>query len=299
MDSLLKLGEDVELGYRLAQVGAVFVPDDDARSWHLGRTTLMQQQDAVNRYNRPFVTDRVPDLRHWRTKGRAYSVPWVTAVVDAREQDASRRCSTRSTRCSPPRRRHRGVSGRRRGTGSATSAARRWGTRTASCGMLQAEYVGEGRVRLVEEVPGSAFPAPYRLLLPAGWAPGRDAVARLAREMATAGPGAARRCCCPTARSPGSSAPRRSPAPLAWSHAGEDLDDAVDAVSGTWWFDGVEEGFTWVDDASEVAEAPDSKVPRRPKDRGAPSRDSLSPEDEHVAASEKPKWSLRRRLTGG
>ncbi len=86
MDSLLKLGEDVELGYRLAQQGAVFVPDDDARSWHLGRTNLMQRQDEVNRYNRPFVTDRVPDLRHWRTKGRSYSVPWVQAVVEAEGQ---------------------------------------------------------------------------------------------------------------------------------------------------------------------------------------------------------------------
>ena len=82
MDSDLKLGEDVELGYRLAQRGAFFVPDSEARSWHLGRSTLMLRQDEVNRYNRPFVTDRITDLRHWRTKGRTYSVPWLQAVVD-------------------------------------------------------------------------------------------------------------------------------------------------------------------------------------------------------------------------
>ena len=110
MASELKLGEDVELGYRLAQQGAVFVPDDHARSWHLGRTTLMQQQDEVNRYNRPFVTDRVPDLRHWRTKGRGYTVPWVSAVVETRgatpggraalgRRPAHRRRSTTSRSC--------------------------------------------------------------------------------------------------------------------------------------------------------------------------------------------------------
>ena len=82
MDSDLKLREDVELGYRLAQRGAVFVPDNEARSWHLGRSTLMRRQEEVNRYNRPFVTDRITDLRHWRTKGRSYSVPWLQAVVD-------------------------------------------------------------------------------------------------------------------------------------------------------------------------------------------------------------------------
>ncbi len=51
--------------------GAVFVPDREARSWHLGRSTLMGDEDGVNRYNRPFVTDRVADLRHWRTRGRS------------------------------------------------------------------------------------------------------------------------------------------------------------------------------------------------------------------------------------
>ncbi len=25
----------------------------------------------------------MPDLRHWRTKGRSYTVPWVEVVVDA------------------------------------------------------------------------------------------------------------------------------------------------------------------------------------------------------------------------
>ncbi len=42
MDPALKAGEDIELGYRLAQQGAVCsCPDREARSWHLGRSTLM------------------------------------------------------------------------------------------------------------------------------------------------------------------------------------------------------------------------------------------------------------------
>src|SRR4030095_11386683 len=54
-DSQLRLGEDTEFGYRLAQAGAVFVPEPRARSWHLGRTHVQRAQEQVTRYNRPFL----------------------------------------------------------------------------------------------------------------------------------------------------------------------------------------------------------------------------------------------------
>ncbi len=273
MNSVLKLGEDVELGYRLAQQGAVFVPDDEARSWHLGRTTLMQRQDEVNRYNRPFVTDRVPDLRHWRTKGRAYSVPWVTAVVDAggatleqvrHSVDALLTASFADLHVTLV------------GPWSRLDDARRspLGDPDRELRLVQAEYAGEGRVRFVEDIPETGFPAPYRLLLPAGWAPEREAVARLAREMSKLDRGLSSVLLADgqVARLERTSAYARAARVVV---PGEDLDDAVDAVSGTWWFDGVEEGFTWVGDAepravrSHAEAGPQAQGPGRGQPRGA------------------------------
>ena len=307
MNSLLKLGEDVELGYRLAQRGAVFVPDEQARSWHLGRTTLMQQQDEVNRYNRPFVTDRVPDLRHWRIKGRAYSVPWVTTVVDAREAtleqvkhsvDALLTASFADVQVTLVGPWGRLDDARRSPLGDPDRELR----------LVEAEYAGEGRVRFAEDVPAPAFPAPYRLLLPAGWAPERDAVARLAREMSKLDRGLSS-VLLPdgqVARLERTSAYARAERMVA---PGEDLDDAVDAVSGTWWFDGVEEGFTWVDEVSTGSTTgsgptaggggPTTGAGREPKGRGAASREGLAVEEPPAPQAEKPKRSLRKRLTGG
>ena len=181
MDSDLKLGEDVELGYRLAQRGAVFVPDNEARSWHLGRSTLMRRQEEVNRYNRPFVTDRITDLRHWRSKGRSYSVPWLQAVVDTEGRSFESVSHT--------------VDGLLRGsvsdieivllgdwTGHGDERRPPLEDEHLDARMLHAEYVGEPRVRFQKEVGTTAFPSAWRLELPAGWAPGRDTLRKLTRE---------------------------------------------------------------------------------------------------------------------
>ena len=78
-------------------------------------------------------------------------------------------------------------------------------------------------------------------------------------------------------------------------------DDAAAHVSGPWRFDGVEEGYTGVDDdpSSDGPQATTDKVPRKPKDRGAPSRAGLAEEQAPEAPPERPKRSLRQRLTGG
>lgn len=298
MNSLLKLGEDVELGYRLAQQGAVFVPDDDARSWHLGRTTLMQQQDDVNRYNRPFVTDRVPDLRHWRTKGRSYSVPWVTAAVEAEGHtleevrhsvDALLTASFHDVGVVLVGPWNRLGDERRSPLQDPDRELR----------LVQAEYAGEGRVRFAEQAPTTAFPAPYLLRLPPGWAPATETVARLAREMMKLDRGLSS-VLLPdgeVARLERTSAFTRAAKVV---RPGEDLDDAVDAVSGTWWFEGREEGFTWHEDPTPEPEAAE-KGPRKPKDRGGPDRDALGKKQAEPtpAPEQQQKRSLRQRLTGG
>ncbi|HEX5560909.1 MAG TPA: glycosyltransferase [Nocardioidaceae bacterium] len=299
LDDELKLGEDVELGYRLAQRGAVFVPDRDACSWHLGRSTLMQRQETVNRYNRPFVTDRMPDLRHWRAKRRSYTVPWVQAVVEADGHPfAEARASVEGAL-----------------TGSVADVevlvvgpwSRLTGERRSpltdpdgDLRLLRAEFRGEPRVRFVEDVPDTAFPATFRLRLPTGWAPGPDSLRRLALEMTRRDLGLVSLLLpdgC-VARLERTSAVNRAltllrvperPArgPTTGGTGPESVDDLVDQVSGSWWFEGAEEGFVrpaapQAPPAGEQAGGTAPAAPARPRPgrpgRGAARRADLQEE---------------------
>jgi hypothetical protein len=167
LDPLLRLGEDTEFGYRLAQAGAVFVPEPLARSWHLGRTHVQRAQEQVSRYNKPFLADRIPSPRHWRrTGGPTWTVPLVDVVLPVEDQDLERVRATADAilRGTVPDVRVTLV-----GAWDAVDGGRvpvltdpRLDLR-----LIAASYRAEPRVRLVTEAPGSAFPAPYRLELPA------------------------------------------------------------------------------------------------------------------------------------
>ncbi|WP_426245461.1 glycosyltransferase [Nocardioides sp. LHG3406-4] len=81
-DPMLRLGEDMALGHELAQAGAVFVVDREARSWHLGRSQVLRRAEQVNRYNDPYLANLVPAMRPKRNRhGRAYEVPYLEVVV--------------------------------------------------------------------------------------------------------------------------------------------------------------------------------------------------------------------------
>ncbi|MFE9245293.1 glycosyltransferase family A protein [Nocardiopsis sp. NPDC006938] len=82
--SALVLGEDTHLGYRLGQNGAVFVPEPEAGSWHLGLPQMETRREDGDRFRRPFVGTRLPlvDERSDQ-RGRQWEVPRVDAVVDA------------------------------------------------------------------------------------------------------------------------------------------------------------------------------------------------------------------------
>ncbi|NUR85917.1 MAG: glycosyltransferase family 2 protein, partial [Nonomuraea sp.] len=83
MDEELILGQDTELGYRLAQAGAVFVPEPAARAYHLGPTMRMRDKAPVDRVSHAFVADRIPAYRWLRSHPtRQWRVPYVAAVVD-------------------------------------------------------------------------------------------------------------------------------------------------------------------------------------------------------------------------
>ncbi|PVG84231.1 glycosyl transferase family 2 [Nocardioides gansuensis] len=93
MDTALILGEDMELGHRLAEAGGVLVPEHAARAWHLGRSHVMEKKDDVNRHNDSFLANLVPGMRPKRNlHGRTYDVPYLEVVVDAPPSDELIHC---------------------------------------------------------------------------------------------------------------------------------------------------------------------------------------------------------------
>ena len=85
MATSLRLGEDMELGHRLAEAGGVLIPEHGSRAWHLGRTHVMEHRDQINRYNDAFLANLVPTMRPKRNRrGRRYDVPFLEVVLDAR-----------------------------------------------------------------------------------------------------------------------------------------------------------------------------------------------------------------------
>ena len=89
MATSLRLGEDMELGHRLAEAGGVLIPEHASRAWHLGRTHVMEHRDQINRHNDAFLANLVPTMRPKRNRhGRRYDVPYLEVVVDGREHQA-------------------------------------------------------------------------------------------------------------------------------------------------------------------------------------------------------------------
>lgn len=257
MDAALKLGEDIELGYRLSLRGAVFIGDRTARSLHLGLSTLMRQEQAVQRYNAPFIAERVPDFRKFRqSRGRTYQVPLVEVVVDAHQQpfeavkfslDGVLRGAPGDVRCLIVGPWSQLTDERRRPLEDPLLESR----------LTHEEYVGETRVELVEEVPDSPFPAAYRLRLPAGWSPGSRTVENLILDMQDRVEGL-RSVLLPD----GQVVRLERTAALARARMvmvpGENLDDVIDQVSGSRWAEGHEEGFVHVSGPTEHIEQPDN-----------------------------------------
>ncbi|MGA8255732.1 MAG: glycosyltransferase family 2 protein, partial [Nocardioides sp.] len=165
MDTALRLGEDISLGVRLGEVGAIFVPERRALSWHLGPTHVMSRRDSVNAYNDPFHADGSPVLRAKRRAGRTYSAPYLDVQLDVRNQphedvvacvdavlastlhdlvvtlvgDWSQLNDERAAVLDDP---------------------------TLPARIVHASFIGDPRVRLVEEPPAGRSDAAFRLMLP-------------------------------------------------------------------------------------------------------------------------------------
>ncbi|WP_169808929.1 glycosyltransferase [Microtetraspora fusca] len=179
VNTSLNMAEDTDLGYRLAQQGAVFIPDPEARAWHLGTSTVMRREADVHQHNWSFLGDLIPDLRWLRRHPRRHwAVPYVEVVIDAHG------ATYEQVRAS--------VDAALAGTLADTSVVLLgpWDElppgRRASLDepMLDTRlaynlYEHEPRVRFARAAAESCAPTPFRLVCPAGWVLGPDSLASL------------------------------------------------------------------------------------------------------------------------
>lgn len=181
LNTSLRLGEDTEFGFRLAQAGAVFIPEPQARSWHMGPSSMMRNGDELRRYNQPFLADLMPHPR-WlrRVPSRSWAVPLVTAVVSADGTFEQVRACVDSLLTSDEHDLHVLLTGE-------------WESLPDSRGpiladplldlrLLAATYRSEPRVSLVSTAPESVFPSPYRLNVPSYISVHKNTVRRLVGE---------------------------------------------------------------------------------------------------------------------
>ncbi len=192
LDTQLRTGEDTEFGYRLAQAGAVFVPERHSQGWHLGRTHMMEHANVLRRYNQPYLADRMAHPR-WLRKSRTFgwSVPTVMIVMDVGDHplelirtavDAILNGDERDIRLHLV------------GPWSALGYDPRpvLTDPMLELRLIAATYQSDPRVRLVDKAPDSAFPSPYLLNMPATLALGPSAIRRIVDEVDRYGAGLVR-----------------------------------------------------------------------------------------------------------
>ncbi|WP_017590921.1 glycosyltransferase family 2 protein, partial [Nocardiopsis ganjiahuensis] len=240
LDPALILGGDTEFAYRVAQQGAVFVPDLDTSSWHLGRSQMQTRRDAGTRYRVPYVSNRVPDF-HLRRKrpDRQWQVPLVDVVVPAEGRTLEEVDATASALLA--------------GT---TPDLRLWlvgpwgslhedrrsplDEDILDLRLVHETFRGDPRVRLVEAEPDRDPCVPFRLTVAAGAVPTADALRDLVKEIDREGAGLL---CAPlpgATRGDGVLRLERTSAYARALHlepeaAGTDLDRVVEETQGTHW----------------------------------------------------------------
>lgn len=157
-------GADIEVGYRLAQAGAVFVPEPAARAWMLPGDT---DDPSTARERRAGLTDLMAYPRaHRAAAGRMWQVPLVTAVVPAGSYELTRACVDRLLRGEE--------------TDVRVLLVGDWSGDPGPDGrLLAAEYRSDRRVRLVDTAPTSGYPSPYLLRVPPRLGVGRGTVRTL------------------------------------------------------------------------------------------------------------------------
>ncbi|MBG0828310.1 glycosyltransferase family 2 protein [Planomonospora sp. ID67723] len=248
MDTDLILGQDTEMGYRLAQAGAVFVPEPLARAFHLGPTMRMRGKAPIDRVSHAFVADRIPAYRWLRSHpNRNWKVPYLEVVVEAGRDRGPGYDEVRATVDAVLAGTVPDVAVTIVGPWDDVRAEGRAPLRNPDLDLvlIRGHYAHEPRVRTASGARGAA---PYRLRLPAGWVPGEDSLARL---LDLAGDGGYGLVSVLLAEGPGREVvAARLERTAAFARAAivlredEDLDDAVEDTFGTFWVDGQTYGFT-------------------------------------------------------
>ncbi|MEU4230262.1 glycosyltransferase [Nonomuraea sp. NPDC026600] len=245
LDTSLVLAEDTELGYRLTQAGAVYVPDPDSRVWHIGLPTAMRDFLSLKRYNDPYVADRVPYRRYLRTdSGRQWLVPYVDATVPAAGYEDVRATVDGLLASSVP-----DVGITITGPWSALGNGRRSPLRDPDLDLrlIHATFEHDPRVRLADTSGSPGVVPPFRLLMPPGWVPARDTLQRLVNHLEEHDDGALLIALdesdqgVTVARLERTAALSRA---ALVSRPGEHLDTVLDEVFGLEWLDGDTWGFT-------------------------------------------------------
>ncbi|HZE31086.1 MAG TPA: glycosyltransferase family 2 protein [Actinoallomurus sp.] len=252
MDATLVLGEDTDLGFRLGQQGAVFIPDPEARSWHLGASTVMRRREQVNRHNEAYLSHRLPTRRLWRRwRGRQWLVPYIDVVVDAegRTYEEVRATVGASLGSIVP-----DVGVTVVGPWSDLRDGRRapLDDPLLDLRLMHDTFVRDERIRLVERLSETSAPTPFRFICPPGWMPTVDGLRILVELSAPKdcgllqlavpeGPDVA------VGRFERTEAVARA---LAVRGDGEKLDDVIDEMFGSLWVDGTESALVPVKDVS-------------------------------------------------
>jgi GT2 family glycosyltransferase len=183
-NTTLRLGGDTELGYRLGQRGAVFIPVPEARSWHIGLTRMVQSRAAVMRYNSAFIPHLMPLPTTYRrlASGRTWPIPLVTAqvVVGDASFDVTRACVDRLLSCSEEDLRVELVGDWGRLRDERRSLL---DDPDLELRLIQANYVGDPRVRLRTEPVTSAYPSPYLVNVSPHWGVAYGTVSTLIRKL--------------------------------------------------------------------------------------------------------------------
>lgn len=182
-DTRLHLGEDTEIAYQLWQAGAVFIPVNDARTWHLGRATVQDHSRAVAHHNDAHFAQRMPIPRYRRSaQNRTWEVPLIRAVVSVDRDTAqyARQCVDRILSSTE--------------TDVQVDLVGPWGALHDGRRKMLADPMNElylvrewfrsdNRVRFVEEAPTSVFPSPYRIDVPVTVGFGSDTLRRIYRRI--------------------------------------------------------------------------------------------------------------------
>ncbi|MFC4114845.1 glycosyltransferase [Nonomuraea zeae] len=254
VDTGLNMAEDTELGYRLAQTGAVFISDAAARAWHVGPSTVMLREKEVHRHNWSYLGDLIPDLRWLRNHPRRnWLVPYVRVEVAATTYEQTR-ASVDSALAGTL-------------TDAAVTLVGPWGKLTGErrsnlddplldLRLLHHLYAHEPRVVFAESVPATAAPAPFRLSLPTGWVLGADTLAKLVRHADRDLLGLV---CAALAEDAGGVVTARLERTAAFARAARfdgAADDLVDEMFGVEWVSGGEYGFATAEEAEPLAGDP-------------------------------------------